>query len=86
MTARPRRGQPDAHLHDSDVQTYTAKLTVTDESGTSSTATSTVTVGSVPPTPTITAPVDGTAVKPGQTVTSRARRPTPRTERSGDPR
>ncbi len=48
---------------------FTARLTVTTSSSQSSTDTIDVTVGSVPPTPTITAPADGTTVLPGQTVT-----------------
>ena len=39
-----------------------------------------MTVGSVPPTPTIIAPADGTPSFPGQTSTTAARPPTPRTE------
>ena len=44
---------------------------MTDQSGVSSTDTVAVTVGSVPPTPTILAPADGTTVVPGQTVAYR---------------
>ena len=50
-------------------RTFTARLTVSTQSGASSTDTVDVTVGSVPPTPTIIAPSDGTTVLPGQTVT-----------------
>ena len=52
-------------------RTFTARLTVTNQSGLSSTDTVPVTVGSVPPTPTILAPADGTTVLPGQTVNYR---------------
>ncbi len=48
---------------------YEARLTVTDERGRSSTATVPVTVGSLPPTPTIESPTDGTGVEPGQLIT-----------------
>ncbi|HET9119245.1 MAG TPA: PQQ-dependent sugar dehydrogenase, partial [Solirubrobacterales bacterium] len=54
----------------STVRTFTARLTVTGQ-GSYSTDTVSVTVGSKPPTPTITAPVNGTTVFPGQTVTYR---------------
>ena len=54
----------------STVRTFTARLTVTSQ-GQSSTDTVSVTVGSLPPTPNITAPADGTTVYPGQTVTYR---------------
>ncbi|MEV8513211.1 LamG-like jellyroll fold domain-containing protein [Dactylosporangium sp. NPDC051484] len=50
------------------VQTFTAKLTVTGAGGLTSTATTTVTVGSSPPVPTISAPLNNTAVLPGQTI------------------
>ena len=50
------------------VRTFAARLTVTNAAGLSSTDTVQVTVGSVPPTPTISAPTDGTRVLPGQTV------------------
>jgi glucose/arabinose dehydrogenase/fibronectin type 3 domain-containing protein len=50
------------------VKTFAAKLTVTNSASLSSTDVVNVTVGSVPPTPTITAPADGTRVLPGQTV------------------
>jgi glucose/arabinose dehydrogenase/chitodextrinase len=55
----------------STVRTFTARLTVTSQSGASSTDTVSVTVGSTPPTPSISAPVSGTTVYPGQTVTYR---------------
>ena len=48
---------------------FTARLTVSIPSGASSTDTVDVTVGSLPPTPTITAPTDGTVVLPGDTIT-----------------
>ena len=51
------------------MKTFAAKLTVTNQAGLSSTLGRAVTVGSVPPTPTITAPSDGTTVYPGQTIT-----------------
>ena len=54
----------------STVRTFTARLTVTSQ-GQSSTDTVSVTVGSTPPTPSITAPVNGTTVFPGQTITYR---------------
>jgi glucose/arabinose dehydrogenase/chitodextrinase len=54
----------------STVRTFTARLTVTSQ-GASSTDTVSVTVGSTPPTPNISAPVNGTTVYPGQTVTYR---------------
>jgi glucose/arabinose dehydrogenase/chitodextrinase len=61
-----------AHTYTSStVRTFTARLTVTSQSGASSTDTVSVTVGSTPPTPNITAPVNGTTVYPGQTVTYR---------------
>jgi glucose/arabinose dehydrogenase len=47
---------------------FTARLTVTAASGASSTDVVDVVVGSVPPTPTITAPTNGTTVLPGETV------------------
>jgi glucose/arabinose dehydrogenase/PKD repeat protein len=50
------------------VTTFGARLTVTNASGLSSTAVAPVTVGSVPPAPTILAPADGTTVLPGQTI------------------
>ena len=55
----------------STVRTFTARLTVTNQSGVSSTDTAPVTVGSAPPTPTILAPADGMTVLPGQTITYR---------------
>jgi glucose/arabinose dehydrogenase/chitodextrinase len=55
----------------STVRTFTARLTVTSQSGTSSTDTVSVTVGSLPPAPSITAPANNTTVYPGQTVTYR---------------
>ncbi|MGZ5316080.1 MAG: PQQ-dependent sugar dehydrogenase, partial [Solirubrobacterales bacterium] len=53
------------------VTTFTARLTVTNQSGLSSTDVVPVTVGSAPPTPTIIAPVGGTTVLPGQSVAYR---------------
>ena len=53
------------------VTTFTARLTVTNQSGLSSTDLVPVTVGSRPPTPTIVTPADGTTVLPGQSVTYR---------------
>jgi glucose/arabinose dehydrogenase/fibronectin type 3 domain-containing protein len=50
------------------VRTFTAMLTVTNSSNRSSAATVSVTVGSVPPVPTITSPGSGFSVQPGQTV------------------
>jgi glucose/arabinose dehydrogenase/chitodextrinase len=50
------------------VQTFEAELTVQDASSQTSTATVEVTVGSLPPTPTILAPADGVGVQPGVTV------------------
>jgi glucose/arabinose dehydrogenase/fibronectin type 3 domain-containing protein len=50
------------------VKTFAARLTVTNASGLSSSDVVQVTVGSVPPTPTISAPTDGTTVIPGQTI------------------
>ncbi|HEX5090526.1 MAG TPA: LamG-like jellyroll fold domain-containing protein [Nocardioides sp.] len=47
---------------------YTAKLTVSTGSGSSSSDTVDVTVGSTPPVPSISAPVDGTSVIPGQVI------------------
>jgi glucose/arabinose dehydrogenase/fibronectin type 3 domain-containing protein len=52
----------------STVKTFAAKLTVTNSAGLSSTSTAPVTIGSVPPTPTIDLPADGTSVRPGQTI------------------
>lgn len=50
------------------VRTFAARLTVTNSSGLSSTDEVPITVGSVPPTPSISAPADGTTVLPGQTI------------------
>ena len=51
------------------VQTFTARLGVTSSTnGQTSSATTTVTVGSRPPTATISAPINGTSVIPGQTI------------------
>jgi glucose/arabinose dehydrogenase len=50
------------------VRTFAARLTVTNASGLSSTDQVQVTVGSVPPTPSISTPSNGTTVLPGQTV------------------
>jgi fibronectin type 3 domain-containing protein len=50
---------------------YSPRLTVTDARGRSSSVTVPVTVGSLPPTPTIEAPTDGTAVELGQLLTYR---------------
>jgi glucose/arabinose dehydrogenase len=51
------------------VQSYDAQLTVKNNSNVTSSAVVKVTVGSLPPTPHITSPQDGTGVSPGQTVT-----------------
>ena len=51
------------------VKTYTAKLTVTNQQGVSDAGTVNVTVGSAPPVASITAPVNGLRVKPGDRVT-----------------
>ena len=51
------------------VRVYAVNLTVTSTSGLSGTAQTTVTVGSTPPTPTISLPIDGTPMMPGQAVT-----------------
>src|SRR5262249_46144528 len=53
----------------STVKTYAAKLTVTNSGGLPSASTQSVTGGSVPPTPTIDLPADGTSVRPGQSIT-----------------
>jgi glucose/arabinose dehydrogenase len=53
------------------VKSYTVKLTVTNPQGASDSDTITITVGSRPPVATITAPANGTRVKPGETVTFR---------------
>ena len=53
----------------SGVLSLQARLTVTNSAGLTSTSTVPIVVGSMPPVPTITAPVDGTTVMPGQTVT-----------------
>jgi glucose/arabinose dehydrogenase/fibronectin type 3 domain-containing protein len=50
------------------VQTFLARLTVTDTNGKSSSATEPITVGSIPPTPSIQVPTDGTGFRPGQLV------------------
>jgi glucose/arabinose dehydrogenase len=63
----PRESVP--HLHDGVVQSYDAQLTVKNSSNVTSSAAVKVTVGSLPPTPHITSPADGTGVQPGQTVT-----------------
>ncbi len=52
----------------STVRTFTARLTATNSAGQSSTDTVPITVGSVPPVPTIVTPTDGTPALPGQTV------------------
>ncbi|HUS18368.1 MAG TPA: PQQ-dependent sugar dehydrogenase, partial [Terriglobales bacterium] len=49
-------------------RTFTATLTVRDTGGLSATQTVPITVGSNPPVATISEPVDGTVVKPGQTI------------------
>jgi glucose/arabinose dehydrogenase len=51
------------------VSVFLPELTVTDSTRQTSTATVQVTVGSLPPVPTISAPEDGTGYHPGQTVT-----------------
>ena len=51
------------------VVTYRPKLTVTNPQGASSSATLSVTVGSLPPLPAISTPGPGTSVMPGQQVT-----------------
>lgn len=51
------------------VQTFTATLTVTNNTNQKSSATVKVTVGSLPPTATIQSPINGTSVLPGQTIT-----------------
>src|SRR5882672_5124992 len=48
---------------------FTATLTVKNSANASSSATVSITVGSSPPVPTITAPASGTNIMPGQTVT-----------------
>jgi glucose/arabinose dehydrogenase/PKD repeat protein len=53
------------------VRTFAARLTVTNGAGLTSVAEAPVTLGSVPPMPTITTPADGTTVLPGQTITFR---------------
>jgi glucose/arabinose dehydrogenase/chitodextrinase len=50
------------------VQTYAAKLTVKDAANATSTAQVSVTVGSLPPNPTILAPTNGVGAEPGETV------------------
>ena len=51
------------------VRTFVATLTVTNQlTKVSATATTSVTVGSTPPVPTITAPLAGASMKPGQTM------------------
>jgi glucose/arabinose dehydrogenase/uncharacterized membrane protein len=50
------------------VQTFVAKLTVTNEDGDSSSDTVSITVGSLPPTAVIDSPPDGTVVNPGDVV------------------
>ncbi len=50
------------------VTTFTAALSVTDTAGLSSSTTTKVTVGSMPPVVTITAPAHGTQISPGQTI------------------
>jgi glucose/arabinose dehydrogenase/chitodextrinase len=50
------------------VQTFTATLTVTNSASDSSSASVPITVGSLPPSPVITSPADGTPVEPGQVV------------------
>jgi glucose/arabinose dehydrogenase len=53
----------------SGVVSFPVTLTVTDSAGSSATDSIVVTLGSLPPTATITSPIDGTVVVPGQTVT-----------------
>lgn len=50
------------------VQSFTASLTVSSQTGATSVAPLKVTVGSLPPTPVILSPADGTEVLPGQTI------------------
>jgi glucose/arabinose dehydrogenase len=50
------------------VQTRTAQLTVTDSSARTAVATVDVTIGSLPPNPSISMPADGVGVNPGTTV------------------
>ena len=52
----------------SSVRSFTATLTVRTTTNATSTATIAITVGSVPPTPVISTPANGTSVTPGQTV------------------
>ncbi len=52
----------------SGVETFTARLTVSNSNGGSSTSTVPVTVGSDLPEPTINLPAEGTPIKPGQTM------------------
>ena len=52
----------------SGVATFTVRLTVTAVDGQSSSASVSVTVGSLPPVPTISSPANGTALLPGQVV------------------
>jgi len=51
------------------VRTFTATLTVRNPGNQTATASTTVTVGSLPPNPVISAPANGTGYIPGQTVT-----------------
>ncbi|MBS1811906.1 MAG: PQQ-dependent sugar dehydrogenase [Acidobacteria bacterium] len=51
--------------------TFTAKLTVTNSSNGTASATVTVSVGNRPPVATITAPTNGTVARPGDTITYR---------------
>ena len=53
----------------SGVVSFPVTLTVTDNAGSTATDSIVVTLGSLPPTGTITSPIDGTVVVPGQTVT-----------------
>jgi glucose/arabinose dehydrogenase len=53
----------------SGVVSFPVTLTVTDNAGSTATDSIVVTLGSLPPTATITSPIDGTVVVPGQTVT-----------------
>jgi glucose/arabinose dehydrogenase/fibronectin type 3 domain-containing protein len=58
-----------SHTYTSDtVATYAPTLTVKNSANLTSTATTSVTVGSLPPTPTISSPANGIVVQPGQTV------------------
>ncbi|HXJ61212.1 MAG TPA: LamG-like jellyroll fold domain-containing protein [Verrucomicrobiae bacterium] len=66
--ARSSLANPSHTYVASGVSSFNAKLTITNSSRLTSSAAVEITIGSVPPTPVIASPADGTEVLPGQTV------------------